>query len=67
MRERKNKYTKYFYRSNLENAISLFDKAIKLAKTELEMTHLFSLRDAAVSQLKISKKLGLTLPSMSGL
>lgn len=51
-------------RGNFSNAISLFDKAIKLAKTELEMTHLFSLRDAAVSQLKISKKLGITLPTV---
>lgn len=51
-------------RGNFSNAISLFDKAIKLAKTELEMTHLFSLRDAAISQLKISKKLGITLPSV---
>lgn len=47
-------------RQNLQNAVDLFDKAIKLAKTELELTHLFSLRDAAMSQLKISKKLGIS-------
>lgn len=41
-------------------AIDYFDKAIELAKTEMEMTHLFSLRDAAISQQKISTKLGIS-------
>lgn len=40
-------------------AIDYFNKAIQLARTEMEMTHLFSLRDAAVSQLKITTKLGI--------
>lgn len=35
----------------------MFNKAIELARTELEMTHLFSLRDAAVSQLRVTTKL----------
>ncbi|KRT80135.1 Anaphase-promoting complex subunit 3 protein, partial [Oryctes borbonicus] len=46
-------------RGNLIIAIDYFNKAIELARTEMEMTHLFSLRDAAVSQLKITTKLGI--------
>ena len=34
-------------RGNLKRAIELFDKAIPLANTELEMGHLYGLRDAA--------------------
>ncbi|KAF5304549.1 hypothetical protein FQA39_LY09600, partial [Lamprigera yunnana] len=46
-------------RGNLVIAIDLFNKAITLARTELEMTHLFSLRDAAISQLKVTTRLGI--------
>ncbi|KAB0798804.1 hypothetical protein PPYR_06684 [Photinus pyralis] len=46
-------------RGNLVIAIELFNKAIGLARTENEMTHLFSLRDAAISQLKVTTKLGI--------
>ncbi|KAK5644199.1 hypothetical protein RI129_008044 [Pyrocoelia pectoralis] len=46
-------------RGNLVIAIDLFNKAIALARTEIEMTHLFSLRDAAISQLKVTTKLGI--------
>ncbi|KAG5893355.1 hypothetical protein JTB14_000120 [Gonioctena quinquepunctata] len=45
-------------RGNLVLAIDLFNKAIALARSEMEMVHLFSLRDAAASQLKIASKLG---------
>nr|CAH7729255.1 unnamed protein product [Callosobruchus chinensis] len=45
-------------RGNLVLAIDLFNKAIALARSEMEMVHLFSLRDAASSQLKIANKLG---------
>ncbi|KAJ8967864.1 hypothetical protein NQ317_017631 [Molorchus minor] len=45
-------------RGNLLLAIELFNKAIALARSEMEMVHLFSLRDAAASQLKIASKLG---------
>ncbi|KAF2892007.1 hypothetical protein ILUMI_14166 [Ignelater luminosus] len=46
-------------RGNLVVAVDLFDKAIGLARTETEMTHLFSLKDAAISQLKVTTKLGI--------
>ncbi|KAK4887620.1 hypothetical protein RN001_003891 [Aquatica leii] len=46
-------------RGNLVIAVELFNKAIALARTETEVTHLFSLRDAAISQLKVTTKLGI--------
>jgi len=51
-------------RGNLKRAIELFDKAIPLANTELEMGHLYGLRDAASAQITVSAKLGISLPSM---
>ncbi|EFA02076.1 mitochondrial import receptor subunit TOM70 [Tribolium castaneum] len=46
-------------RGNLVVAIDLFNKAIALARSEMELTHLFSLRDAATSQLKVTTRLGI--------
>merc|ERR1712012_331997 len=51
-------------RGNLKRAIELFDKAIPLANTELEMAHLYGLRDAAQAQITVSSKLGISLPPM---
>jgi len=51
-------------RGNLKRAIELFNKAIPLANTELEMAHLYGLRDAAMAQITVSTKLGITLPPM---
>ncbi|XP_076231467.1 translocase of outer membrane 70 [Calliopsis andreniformis] len=45
-------------RGNLEEAIALFDKALELARTNTEITHLFSLRDAAKAQLAVKNRLG---------
>lgn len=50
-------------RGNLKKAIDLFDKAIPLSRTEVEVSHLFSLKDAALAQLKVAEKLGVMLPS----
>lgn len=50
-------------RGNLKRAIELFDMAIPLSKTEVEIAHLFSLKDAALAQVKVAEKLGVTLPS----
>ncbi len=49
-------------RGNLDEAVSLFNKAIPLANTELEMAHLFGLRDAAMAQKEVTRRLGVTLP-----
>jgi len=47
----------------MEKAIELFDTAIPLAKSETEMSHLFSLRDAAVSQARVAARMGVLIPS----
>ncbi|XP_026732430.1 mitochondrial import receptor subunit TOM70 [Trichoplusia ni] len=46
-------------RGNLRRSLELFEKAISLAKTELDMIHLFSLKDATAAQLKVSERWGL--------
>lgn len=51
-------------RGNLERAIDLFEKALKLAKSEMELTHIFSLKDAAHAQMNVTKKMGLSLSSL---
>jgi len=51
-------------RGNLSKAVDLFEKAIPLANTELEMGHLFGLRDAAIAQTTVSTRLGMVLPGM---
>ncbi|XP_064651491.1 mitochondrial import receptor subunit TOM70-like [Lineus longissimus] len=50
-------------RGNLDGAIEHFNKAIKLAKTEIEMSHLFSLLDAAIAQAKVARNFGIQFPS----
>ncbi|KAJ9594419.1 hypothetical protein L9F63_014144 [Diploptera punctata] len=52
-------------RGNLRHAVELFDKAIPLAKTELEMSHLFSLRDAAVAQATVAERMGIPIASLA--
>jgi mitochondrial import receptor subunit TOM70 len=52
------------FSGNLEHAISLFEQALKLAKSEMEFTHIFSLKDAAQAQLNVTTKMGLSLQSL---
>lgn len=54
-------------RGMLENAIDLFEKALKLCRSEMEMVHIYSLRNAAIAQLNVANKLGLDLSSLSAL
>lgn len=54
-------------RGQLETAIRLFEKALKLCLTEVEMVHLYSLRNAAIAQLNVAKQLGLDLSSLSAM
>ncbi|KYM81250.1 Mitochondrial import receptor subunit TOM70 [Atta colombica] len=46
-------------RGNIEEAIRLFDKALVLCRTFMELTHIYSLRDAAKAQLNIKNRLGM--------
>lgn len=54
-------------RGNLENAVELFKKAIHLAKSEPELVHLYALKNAAVAQINVAKKLGIDMSSLSAL
>lgn len=54
-------------RGALEDAIELFEKALKLSRSEVEMVHLFSLRNAAMAQLKVAKNLNLDLSSLAAI
>ncbi|KAI0231228.1 Mitochondrial import receptor subunit TOM70 [Lamellibrachia satsuma] len=54
-------------RGNLDKAIELFNKAINLAKTEVEMAHLFSLLDAAIAQSRVANKFGINVPTISSI
>uniref|UniRef100_A0A8C7DJA8 Translocase of outer mitochondrial membrane 70 n=1 Tax=Oncorhynchus kisutch TaxID=8019 RepID=A0A8C7DJA8_ONCKI len=49
---------------NLEKAIDMFNKAINLAKSEMEMAHLYSLCDAAYAQTEVARKYGLKPPTL---
>uniref|UniRef100_A0A672M5F8 Mitochondrial import receptor subunit TOM70 n=1 Tax=Sinocyclocheilus grahami TaxID=75366 RepID=A0A672M5F8_SINGR len=51
-------------RGNLDMAIDMFNKAINLAKSEMEMAHLYSLCDAAYAQTEVAKKYGLKPPTL---
>lgn len=51
-------------RGNMEKAIDMFNKAINLAKSEMEMAHLYSLCDAAHAQTEVAKKYGLKPPTL---
>lgn len=54
-------------RGRLESAVQLFDKAMALAKSEVELTHLCSLKDAAVAQMNVAKKFGIDIQAMAAL
>ncbi|XP_005180226.1 mitochondrial import receptor subunit TOM70 [Musca domestica] len=54
-------------RANLDRAVELFEKAIKLAKSQAEMCHLCALRNAAVAQINVTRKLGIPMSSISAL
>ncbi|XP_055636640.1 mitochondrial import receptor subunit TOM70 isoform X2 [Toxorhynchites rutilus septentrionalis] len=52
-------------RGELQDAIRLFDSAIKLAKTEMELVHLFSLKDAAIAQMNVTQNMGLDIRTIA--
>lgn len=51
-------YVLSFFSGRLKEAISLFDKALALARTAMELSHIFGLQDAAKAQLVVSERLG---------
>lgn len=43
-------------------AIEYFDRALNLARTELELIHIIGMREAACSQINAAKQIGFELP-----
>ncbi|KAH8298050.1 hypothetical protein KR018_005262 [Drosophila ironensis] len=52
-------------RANLKKAVDLFEKALLYAKSQAELVHVYSLRNAAVAQINVTKKLGIDMSSVS--
>lgn len=48
---------------NLNEGVKLFNKAIPQAKSLNEASHYCSLRDAALAQVKVVERLGISLPN----
>lgn len=54
-------------RANLDRAVELFENAIKLARSRAEMCHLYALRNAAVAQINVTRKLRIDMSTISAL
>lgn len=54
-------------RGHLDKAIEMFDQAIVYAKSETEIAHLYSLKDAAIAQINVSKKMGIDVSQLAAL
>lgn len=54
-------------RANLEKAMSLFESAIKLARSQREMCHLYALRNAALAQINVTRKLGIDMSAVTAI
>lgn len=52
-------------RGRLNEAINLFEKALKLCRTEVELIHVFSLRDAALAQREVAQRMQLDLERLA--
>lgn len=56
--------TVYVQRGDFDEALVLFAKAIQLCRTETEMAHLISLREAVVAQQRVCKRLNLSVQDL---
>ncbi|KAL5279699.1 TOMM70A family protein [Megaselia abdita] len=54
-------------RANLHRAVELFEKALKYAKSQAEMSHLYALRNAATAQINVTKQMGIDMGAISAL
>ncbi|KAH8260097.1 hypothetical protein KR026_003074 [Drosophila bipectinata] len=54
-------------RANLKKAVELFEKALLYAKSQAELIHVYSLHNAAVAQINVTKKLGIDMSSVSAM
>lgn len=51
-------------RANLYRAVDLFEKALKYAKSQAEMSHLYALRNAATAQINVTKHMGIDMSAL---
>ncbi|KAH8333493.1 mitochondrial import receptor subunit TOM70 [Drosophila kikkawai] len=54
-------------RAQLKNAVDLFEKALLYAKSQAELVHVYSLRNAAMAQINVTKKLGIDMNTVSAM
>ncbi|KAH8358363.1 hypothetical protein KR200_010584 [Drosophila serrata] len=54
-------------RAQLKNAVDLFEKALLYAKSQAELIHVYSLRNAAMAQINVTKKLGIDMNTVSAM
>ncbi|KAI5752023.1 mitochondrial import receptor subunit TOM70-like [Diaphorina citri] len=51
-------------RGRLEEAVKCFNKALPLARDEAELSHIYSLRDAAIAQMKVCERYNIKVPNL---
>ncbi|XP_030383506.1 mitochondrial import receptor subunit TOM70 [Scaptodrosophila lebanonensis] len=54
-------------RAQLKRAVELFEKALLYCKSQAELVHVYSLRNAAVAQINVTRKLGIDMNSVSAM
>ncbi|XP_017859200.1 PREDICTED: mitochondrial import receptor subunit TOM70 isoform X1 [Drosophila arizonae] len=54
-------------RAQLRRAVELFEKALLYAKSQAELVHVYSLRNAALAQINVTRKLGIDMNSVSAM
>ncbi|XP_030556789.1 mitochondrial import receptor subunit TOM70 [Drosophila novamexicana] len=54
-------------RAQLQRAVDLFEKALLYAKSQAELVHVYSLRNAALAQINVTRKLGIDMNSVSAM
>lgn len=54
-------------RAQLQRAVDLFEKALLYAKSQAELVHVYSLRNAALAQINVTRKLGIDMNTISAM
>ncbi|XP_034128485.1 mitochondrial import receptor subunit TOM70 [Drosophila guanche] len=54
-------------RANLKHAVELFEQAIRYSKSFEEVVHSYSLRNAAIAQINVTKDLGIDMNAISAM
>lgn len=54
-------------RAQLQHAVDLFEKALLYAKSQAELVHVYSLRNAALAQINVTRRLGIDMNSISAM